>query len=237
MRKCIFYLSNNIQKIHRFTYKGESYVDGLIQACECFKQYDDISNLHLRTTASFENRVMSIEELHKVFLKLNSIWPERYTKERKGINEESIAFLNDEVLLIIIGSAIPENIEFFYTGSNNKIYGWIDRQKNTNLKWYAISKDYKLLKEELKKLHIVFFDIADRCVNYMGSDSDDDILGYTVDDKLFGIIKNSNATIVAATGNANNYLNKVAKIKSELYSLMAYAKEMPWKILLNRVLR
>ena len=234
--RCTFYLMNANERIYSFSYNGDSYYNGLILACQHFKQYTNVECLNLVTTAPFEKRVMSADELHIMFQKLNSIWPDRYI-ERQGTNNESLSYFDENVLLIVFGSAIPENIKFFYTGLNNKVYGWIDKQKGTSLKKLAIAKDYDSLKKELKKLHLMFFDVADWCVNVKGSSSDNDIIGYTIDATLFERVKQSKATIVASNGNANNYLNKVLGFRSSLYSLMSYAKEAPWANLINEVLK
>ena len=214
--------------IDTITYRDISYEDALRKAIVWFAYKND-STLNFENTAKFKNRMVTTESINLLYNDLNIELP-NYFELRRGIN--ALPLPNDNVKLIIVGSAIPQGIRFFYTGENNKIYKWIDEIKNTDLMQYLKNNDLDSLEREVRHLGIIFIDIADIIVNKIGSYSDDDIICYSINietyDQVRWLIENKNAYVVAANQNASIVLQKVFGIENQFASLMSFAKKGPW---------
>lgn len=153
-------------------------------------------------------------------------------KPRKGCNDQIDEIFDEKTKLVIVGSAIPFDVPFFYCGKNCYIYKWIDEQKGTSLEKYVKNKDFNSLKHELKKLGLVFLDLAEWCCHVKNSRTDNDILGYVIDsvrfDRLANYMKNEQIKVISASGDVKNVLDKRLRIKNEYCGLVAFPKKEPW---------
>ena len=184
----------------------------------------DFLNKRFSSKLELEKRFRELERLNPG---QNEIW--------RGKNEEQVLHFDAKTRLIIVGTVIPSNVEFFYTGHNQLIYGYIDQAhpgSETNLKQLAKEGDVSSLKAKLHKLNILFLDIIDWCCSKNGDSSDRAIKGYTLDENaLLELAKrktsNKSLLIVAATRCADWILEDFG-IKHKYHQLMNGGPKAPW---------
>ena len=221
MKQCTFKaVDKSGETRHSLSIKGNSYPDALEAAINWFSKLKDRENLHLATgNTNFENKKMPKRKLYEFLDKLKSCNCGEYLVVE---NENYVREVTDNIKLVIHGSARPNGIILPFTGSNNKIYGYIDEAKGTKLK--SLLNNTTLLREELNKLGVVFLDVAQAFLIANGFCGDNDILAFEIDDDILVQLReaqnqNSNLVIVPATSNARHILNDVYRIKS--YKLLS----------------
>ena len=105
----------------------------------------------------------------------------------KSFNHENCIDSNTEI--IIVGTITPpDGVKngYFYTAPHNKIYGYIDAARGTNLKELKNSSPIAVekIKNELKKARIAFLDVMDEVIR-PNSYLDENIVEFTLDIKTF----------------------------------------------------
>lgn len=162
---------------------------------------------------------------------------------RKGKNELIIELLNERTKLVIVGTLIPAKLPFFYAGKSNYIYSWIDQATgNTHLNDFKKElannpadkkRIIKLIKDELKKIGVVFIDVIDEARIKEGSRRDEDISEYHLDINVLNRLKelsktNTNMKIIAASRNAEAVLHSFNIEKVEYSTLMWNPRRDSW---------
>ncbi len=189
---------------------------------------------------SFKKRKCdTLDELKERHSKYFYIYGDLITDLRKGKNNEIIDLLSNSTKLVIVGSAIPADIPFFYTGSNNHFYEWIDLIEGTCLQKYAINKDISKIKIAMSDLKIIFLDLVDWCFSIKGSSKDIDILSYTIDLESFNRLKEfkeilkDDLKIISITEDVNKTLNALG-IENEYHQFFPCPKRNPsWRDIEN----
>ena len=153
------------------------------------KKSKNTNQLGEKITSFQSRRCSSFNELEEKYSFYKNRYGDLITEIHQGKNSETVSLLNESTKLVIIGSAIPIDLYFFYTGTNNHVYKWIDIVKNTNLYSCALRKDVNTIKANMADLKIAFFDLINWCFNAKGSSKDADILAYTIDIEIFDKLK------------------------------------------------
>ena len=234
MRQCTFKAidieGNTINRLGFRMEAGQTYENAVIEACIWFERLNK-AGLHLRTTAPFKERQVTEESLNRLATELRRICPLAYGGQpRQGKNHVTIDLLNETTQLLIMGSAIPEEVDYPWAGKNHNIYCWIDERKKTNLMKCVTAQDYLALQEGLENLHIAMLDLAEWCVHAAGSSSDDDILAYSIDNTMIERIKASGLTknqIVSVSGNVEETM-QAHGIMTKYRSLVWNPKREEW---------
>ena len=161
-----------------------------------------------------------------------------------GKNSEGMETFSEATRLVIIGTAIPEGLDFFYIGANNKIYQYIDAIKpNLGLTVLAKEKRVEELKARLKELGIVFLDITNEYCAKKGSSKEKDIKGLIVDDlniqRVLDAMKtNPRLRIVPASGMARDILKRRYNLGDlQLCSLITPYYQKEWQAKWFRLLQ
>ena len=214
---------------HTFNNKN-TYADTLNSAIEWFSGLGNKDGFYLAliNNTDFKKRKMSKQMLFDYLAKLESLSCGSY---RVVESDNYVDDISIKTKMVIVGSARPWNVSFPYTGSNDKIFNYISRAKNVNLKVYF--SDVDQLKKELDKMGIIFIDIATSFLIADGCIGDDDILAFESDDSIIEKLKeakekNPNLVIVPATSNAREMLNKYYSIEThKLLSLVSSYHQRP----------
>ena len=183
----------------------------------------------------------SKEQLDALFAHLEKKSPGEY-EMRIGLNGEMIKTLSERTRLVIVGTAIPADLSFFYMGNKNYLYKWMDESIGTKLDSLKKSDDIEAIKATLKKLGVVFLDVANWCCNKIGDSSDKAIKGYVADENSFQLLKrfidmDTGIKIVSVSINAQYAIENLFSIKSELIPLFAHgSKKQPWLDLFTETL-
>ena len=220
MRQCTFKAVDKTGEcFNSIIVKTNSYYYALETAIEWFSKLNDKESLHLSVKTDFENKIMTKENLLNLLSKLESSSCGDYLVVD---SENYISEIKDGVKIAVLGSARPGGVVFPFTGSNNKIYRYIDKSKNTRLK--SLLNDIPTLQKELDKLGIVFIDVAKSFLIAKGFCGDNDILGFVIDNEILIKLQNAQSrnqsiVVVPSTGNAKHILNNVYKIKT--YKLLS----------------
>lgn len=187
----------------------------------------------------FVKKNMTKNELEAFYSKLEKDSPGKY-ELRAGLNKEMIGTLSNKTKLVIVGTAIPSGLSFFYMGQNNNIYKWIDDAIGTRLGELKKRGDVGAIKSNLEALGIVFLDVADLCCNEIGNSEDNLIKGYVADSDSFLFLKriketNPNLRIIGVSRAAWFALKDLFDIGSE-YIQLFYGKKERWLNLFEETL-
>lgn len=154
---------------------------------------------------------------------LESCLEDGYEK-RTGFNEKTT--LNNDTRLLIVGSAVPPDISYFYTGRFSYMYKWIDEVRETklrrlqdNINLTRDSEKKEKYVEEIRKIlyeqRIAFLDIAHSFITKIGSRSDSHIKKYFFNrDDFKCLYDNKDITIIAVTPNAKSALERFLGFKN-----------------------
>ncbi len=116
-------------------------------------------------------------------------------------NKNCLSSFDENTEIVIIGTYIPHNLDYFYFGKwNHRIYGSIiDVARNTDFenmrKLIINSKDkdnlLNIFIQKLKDQKIAFLDLFEHTLINPKSTRDNSIVGFTIDSKSLEKIKNS----------------------------------------------
>ena len=180
--------------------------------------------------------VNSVEDLKKHFSDDLEI--------RKGKNEEKE--LSPDTEILIVGTAIPPDIAYFFTGKDSWIYKVIDRKRKTNLSelqtrlnapdGHLFTNDYvEEIKQILRQQKIDFLDITNLFLTTKKSHRDKDIVCYLVDYPRLKIVKdnqNRYKKIIPITRKAEAVLKRrlgITNAKYEQFFVRDNNKSMYYK--------
>lgn len=166
-----------------------------------------------------------------------------FTGVEKNIYEEVISFnsqncMTEDTEIIIVGTITPtEGMRngYFYTSPRNRIYGYIDaargtelvekKRKLTNIRLSRLQKEQiiETIKNELQEQKIAFLDVIESAIRLKDSYSDRDIKCYTLDYSAFS--------------NISKHVKKVicnSRLAEECYNVIRTEKDLPAAIYLSQ---
>lgn len=131
-----------------------------------------------------------------------------FTGVEKNIYEEVTSFnsqncMTEDTEIIIVGTITPtEGMRngYFYTSPRNRIYGYIDaargtelvekKRKLTDIRLSRLQKEQiiETIKNELQEQKIAFLDVIESAIRLKDSYSDSDIKCYTLDYPVFSTV-------------------------------------------------
>ena len=198
-----------------------------------------------------ENQAKSFEDDVLKFLnkEVNSVedLEKRFSDEleiRQGKNEEKE--LSSDTEILIVGTAIPPDIAYFFTGKDSWIYKVIDRKRKTNLSelqaklnapdGHLSSNDcVEEIKLILRQQKIDFLDITNLFLTKKNSRSDNDIVCYLVDYPRLKMVKDNQShykKIIPITRKAEAILKRrlgITNAKYEQFFVRDNNKSMYYK--------
>lgn len=152
-----------------------------------------------------------------------------FTGVEKNIYEEVTSFnsqncMTEDTEIIIVGTITPtEGMKngYFYTAPRNRIYGYIDAARGTEL----VEKKRKLtdiglsrlqkeqiietIKNELQEQKIAFLDVIESAIRLKDSYSDSDIRCYTLDYPVFSTVPKNVKKVICNSRLAENCYNTI----------------------------
>ena len=236
MRKCTFKAVDSFgREFDRILITTTSYEQAVYSACNWFKGLRKREGLHLITTARFKYRMLSKPAFDRVCHALKSACPGVYDERREGANanRKFLPMLDANTMLAIIGSAMPSSVRFPYTGTNHNIYLWLELNNRAGIQLMPClsNRDYDDLIGRLHKLHVVFLDLVDSCLNVNNSGSDDDILCYTIDNEMVNKLKVlhlEKGKMISVSGAVSETLKEVLQIETDYCGLVRNPKKGDW---------
>lgn len=166
-----------------------------------------------------------------------------FTGVEKNIYEEVTSFnsqncMTDDTEIIIVGTITPtEGMRngYFYTSPRNRIYGYIDAARGTEL----VEKKRKLtdiglsrlqkeqiietIKNELQEQKIAFLDVIESAIRLKDSYSDSDIKCYTLDYPVFSTVPKNVKKVICNS-----------RLAEECYNVIRTEKDLPAAIYLSQ---
>ena len=154
---------------------------------------ENLNNLYESNILNFLNKeVESVDDLERLFSDGLEI--------RKGKNEEKK--LSSDTEILIVGTAVPPDIAYFFTGKDSWLYKVIDKKRKTALSklqdklnspdGHLIQNDcVEEIKQILKREKIDFLDITNLFLTKKNSHSDNDIVAYSIDYSQLTFVKNN----------------------------------------------
>lgn len=152
-----------------------------------------------------------------------------FTGVEKNIYEEVTSLnsqncLMDDTEIIIVGTITPtEGMRngYFYTSPRNRIYGYIDaargtelvekKRKLTDIRLSRLQKEQIIseVKNELKEQKIAFLDVMGSAIRCKGSHADSDIKCYTLDYSVFSTVPKNVKKVICNSRLAENCYNTI----------------------------
>lgn len=166
-----------------------------------------------------------------------------FTGVEKNIYEEVTSFnsqncMTEDTEIIIVGTITPtEGMRngYFYTSPRNRIYGYIDAARGTEL----VEKKRKLtdiglsrlqkeqiietIKNELQEQKIAFLDVIESAIRLKDSYSDSDIKCYTLDYPVFSTVPKNVKKVICNS-----------RLAEECYNVIRTEKDLPAAIYLSQ---
>ena len=154
-----------------------------------------------------------------------------FTGVEKNIYEEVTSFnsqncMTEDTEIIIVGTITPtEGMRngYFYTSPRNRIYGYIDAARGTELVEKKKEQIIETIKNELQEQKIAFLDVIESAIRLKDSYSDRDIKCYTLDYSAFS--------------NISKHVKKVicnSRLAEECYNVIRTEKDLPAAIYLSQ---
>lgn len=152
-----------------------------------------------------------------------------FTGVEKNIYEEVTSLncqncMTEDTEIIIVGTITPtEGMRngYFYTASRNRIYGYIDaargtelvekKRKLTDIRLSRLQKEQIIseVKNELKEQKIAFLDVMGSAIRCKGSHADSDIKCYTLDYPVFSTVPKNVKKVICNSRLAENCYNTI----------------------------
>lgn len=151
--------------------------------------------------------------------------PDRKINEEYATSFNSKNCVTQETELIIVGTITPpEGKGYFYTAPRNKIYGYIDEVRGTNLKALKVGLNSGATKVDdivktLKEQRIAFLDVMHSVVRKQESCADDDISAFCLDFDTFQAVFTQGNNIKKVICNSRLAEDCYKEIKKELRCL------------------
>lgn len=176
-------------------------------------------------TQKYKNRLFISKRVHSIEDLRNNFALEENLEIRIGKNKQTT--FSQQTKLLIVGTAIPAGIPYFFTGKNSNLYLWIDEARHTNIKKFVerirhssneneIENCVRNIKNILSEQKIAFLDITDAFLTLNGSNEDDKIKNYVIDKEAFEKVQGSkNVLIVPISRYAEAILKEVLLFNEE----------------------